>query len=331
LTRWAEYDSIDSIEFSEKMQNIISVSRRTDIPAFYADWFVKRLKERFVIVQHPYTKMMHSVSLMPEDILGIVFWSKNFSPLLSRIEEIEKVSRRLFFHFTITGMSKDIELLTPHFQEAIEDLIFLARRYSPDYIIWRFDPICITNKISFQEQRDLFSRCAERLKGFIHTCYISFVHPYNKTIKGFQRYTAHRLLEITDKEKRSYAHELVEIARTYGIRLHACCNDYLLSEEILKGSCINKNNFLHAWELTGFGNGKRSPTRSECVCTRSVDIGAYNTCPHGCVYCYANSDKEKSVSFYKMHDPEWNALDRNVEGCESFKPRINLYERVCNI
>jgi hypothetical protein len=158
LTRDVEYDSIDSIELNEKMQNIISVSRRTDIPAFYVDWFVKRLKKRFVIVQHPYTKMMHSISLMPEDILGIVFWSKNFSPLLSRIEEIEKVTRRLFFHFTITGMSKDIELLTPPFEQAVEDFIFLARRYSPDHIIWRFDPICITDKISFREQRELFYR-----------------------------------------------------------------------------------------------------------------------------------------------------------------------------
>lgn len=314
------------------MKNIISVSRRTDIPAFYTDWFVRRLKEQYVYVKHPYTKEVFYVSLKPEDILGIVFWSKNFSPLLSRIDEIEKITKNLFFHFTITGMSKEIEVNTPSHKEAIRDLIFISKRYSPNNIIWRFDPICITDKLSFQEHIESFIRCAEELKGYIHTCYISFVNPYYKVIKNFERYTSHMLLDIPVEEKRNCAKQLVQIAEQYGLQLYACCNDYLFSEatlslipslkkgeegrflnKIQKGSCINKNHLAEIWGIKGLNYELPSPTRKECACTKSIDIGAYDTCPHGCIYCYANTDKEKAMSFYKDFNPEWEAMDREIK------------------
>jgi hypothetical protein len=335
----------------KSMQNIISVSRRTDIPAFYTDWFVRRLKERCVFVRHPYTKEIFYVSLKPEDILGIVFWSKNFSPLLSRIDDIERVTKNLFFHFTITGISKEIEVNTPSYKEAIEDLIFIAERYSPDNIIWRFDPICITDKISFQEHIESFMRCAGRLKGYVYTCYISFVNPYYKVVKNFQKYTTHKLLNISVEEKKTSASQLAPLARQYGIKLYACCNDYLLSTpcvsppltgdpksspplmggdrgegeagrddfsrpfsgSIQKASCINLNYLSGIWGLEGIDYEKPSPTRKECACTKSIDIGAYDTCPHGCIYCYANTDKEKAMSFYKDFNPDWDALDGDVE------------------
>lgn len=295
------------------MKNIISVSRRTDVPAFYSDWLVRRLKEGYVYVRHPYTKEVFYVSLMPENILGIVFWSKNFSPMLSRIDEIEMVTKRLYFHFTITGISKDIEISTPYCEEAIKDLIFISKRYSPNNIIWRFDPICITDKISFQEHVESFIRCAEELKGYAHTCYISFVNPYYKVIKNFERYTTHQLLDISVDEKRTYAEQLAILAKQYGLQLYACCNDYLLSNEIGKASCINRNHFAEIWGIKGLDYETPSPTRKECACTKSIDIGAYDTCPHGCIYCYANTDKEKAISFYKNFNPDWDALDGEAE------------------
>ena len=298
------------------MKNIISVSRRTDIPAFYTDWFIRRLTEQYVFVKNPYTKEFVCISLRPEDILGIVFWSKNFSSLLSRIDDVEKATKRLFFHFTITGLSKDIEINTPSYKEAIKDLIFIAKRYSPSNIIWRFDPICITDKISFQEHIESFRQCAEKLKGYVHTCYISFVHPYYKAIKNFPKYTTHKLLDICIEEKKGYSRQLAILARQYGLQIYACCNDYLLSDDVLKGGCININYLSSVWGLERLSNEKSTPTRKECICTKSIDIGAYDTCPHGCIYCYANSDKEKSTSFYKNHNPEWNALDGDVEDYE---------------
>ncbi|MBI5408501.1 MAG: DUF1848 domain-containing protein [Nitrospirae bacterium] len=353
------------------MSCLLSASRRTDVPAFYMDWFMKRLREQYLFVKHPYTGGYFHVSLKPENLLGIVFWSKDFSPLLSRLDEIEKVTHNLFFHFTITDLPEDIEANTPPFQEVVKDFIFLAERYSPDCVIWRFDPLCITDKISFGYHKEAFRQCMEMLKGHCHTCYISFVNPYYKVIKNFERYTSHRLLDIPVEEKRSYAKRLAEVAARYGIRMYACCNDYLLSDEsnpplplfkntpltpldrgddrplnplliegnspplekglgsrccealqrevggfsdkIQKASCINLNNLSRVWGLEGIDYEKPSPTRKECACTKSIDIGAYDTCPHGCIYCYANTDKEKAVAFHSAFNPDWNALDTNID------------------
>ncbi len=299
-------------------------------------------------MKHPYTGEYFLVSLKPKNILGIVFWSKDFSPLLSRIEEIEKVTHNLFFHFTITGLPEDIEANTPPFHEAVKDFIFLTERYSPAHIIWRFDPLCITDRISFEDHLESFRKIAAMLKGYCHTCYISFANLYYKVIKNFERYTTHRLVDIPVENKRAYAKQLSGIAARYGIRIYACCNDYLLSDEknpplplpspargeglttsppstggdkgegktphkIQKASCINLNHLAGVWGLEGVNHEKPSPTRKECACTRSIDIGAYDTCPHGCIYCYANTDKEKAVAFHKEFNSAWNAMETHID------------------
>ena len=126
------------------MAPVISASRRTDIPGFYSEWFVNRLRAGFVYVQQPYSGRMSRVSLLPGDVSALVFWSKNYGPLLGRLEDVEKTTRNLFFHFTITG-NHELEFHVPDPKEAIRDYIHIARRYSPDHIIWRYDPVCITD------------------------------------------------------------------------------------------------------------------------------------------------------------------------------------------
>ncbi|HEX9135555.1 MAG TPA: DUF1848 family protein, partial [Nitrospirota bacterium] len=137
------------------MPHVISASRRTDIPAFYADWFVNRLKAGSVRVQQPYTKKPICVSLKPEDVDAIVFWSKNYAPLLNKLEAIEETTKNLFFHFTITA-NRELEFNTPDYKNAIKDYIFINRRYSPEHIIWRYDPICVTDKLSFEIHEERF-------------------------------------------------------------------------------------------------------------------------------------------------------------------------------
>jgi len=291
------------------MKSIISTSRRTDIPAFYTDWFINRLKAGFVYVRHPFTRKWQKISLKPEDIGVVVFWSKNYSPLLRRIEEIEKIIPNLFFHFTITG-NKILEPNVPDYKEAIENFIFISKRYSPKHIIWRFDPICVTNKLSFSYYQDKFIKCAEKLQGYTQTCYISFANLYKKVLINFKRFTNQIPLEISQVEKRRFAYKLAEIAEKYNITLYACCNDYLLSEKIKKASCINGYYLGNLFNIPL--ETKPAATRKECACTKSIDIGAYDTCVHGCVYCYANLDKEKAKKFYKNFSPEWNSMERNV-------------------
>jgi hypothetical protein len=292
------------------MGYVISVSRRTDIPAFYSEWFIRRLKEGFVYVQHPYSRRWLKVSLTPDDIDAIVFWSKDYSPLLSMLEEIERYSRNLFFHFTITG-NRELEPHTPEWVEASKDFIYIARRYSPDRIIWRYDPICITDRLSFEYYLDNFRRCIEMLKGYANMCYISFANPYRKVMLNLKRYKGQSLLELSNEKKKEYALQLAIIAEKYGIRMYACCNDYLVSEEIMKGSCID-GNYLSRIFNTAI-SAQKAPSRKECACTKSIDIGAYNTCPHGCFYCYANAERAKVALSFKKHNPQWNSLCKDVK------------------
>ncbi len=247
-----------------------------------------------------------------DDIHSIVFWSKNFSPLISRIGEIERAAKNLFFHFTITGIPEEIEQNTPEYKETLQDFIYLSKRYSPDRIVWRFDPVCITDRLPFDYYEEMFLKCAEKLEGSCVKCYVSFVQKYKKVLSNFENYSTHAFVDIDMELQKEYAGRLGRIAEKNGIRLYACCNDHLLSDAVHKGSCINSR------ELTELFNdysvsSPPAPTRKECACTKSIDIGSYDTCPHGCLYCYANADKLKAKAVYEKMDMNWNALGFNVE------------------
>jgi hypothetical protein len=292
------------------MPQVISISRRTDIPAFYPDWLVNRLKAGMVFVRHPFVNKLLRVSLRPEDVSAMVFWSKNYSPLLSRLEAIENTTRNLFFHFTITA-NRELEFHTPDYRDAIRDYIYLAGQYSPEQLVWRYDPIAITDRLSFGLNEERFVRCAELLKGRARKCIISFVHPYKKVLTNLKKYTDHSLIDLSEENKRAYAKRLAERAEAYGINLYACCSDYLVSDKIQKASCIDGRSLSGLFKTPI--DTRRAGTRKECACTKSVDIGAYDTCAHGCVYCYANADKDRATAALTRHNAAWNALHMQVD------------------
>jgi hypothetical protein len=296
------------------MAQVISASRRTDIPGFYSEWLLNRLKAGFVYVQQPYSGRMSRVSLKPEDVTALFFWSKNYRPLLSKLESVEKTTKNLFFHFTITA-NRELEVHAPDPDEAVKDYIFISRRYSPDHIIWRYDPICITDKLSFEAHSERFVRLATLLKGHVTRCIISFAHPYKKSLANFRRYTDHTLTELSWDAKREYAGRLAAIAEKFGITLYACCNEHLVHERIEKASCIDGVYLSRLFNAPI--DTRPAATRKECGCSKSADIGAYDTCGHGCVYCYANMDKDRACSNVEKHNPEWNSLKMNVAETES--------------
>jgi hypothetical protein len=308
------------------MPQVISASRRTDIPAFYPGWFLNRLKAGYVFVKNPYSQKLFRVSLRPEDVSAFVFWSKNYSPLLSKLESVEKTTKNLFFHFTITA-NNELELDTPYFSDAIRDYLFIVRRYSSEQIVWRYDPICITDKLPFEVHEERFMRCAEMLMGYSRKCIISFVHPYKKVLANLEKHTDHTILELSTEKKKEYAIRLATRADAYGIQLYTCCNDYLLSNTILKASCID-GQYLSTTFKTAVDT-RQTATRKECACTISIDIGAYDTCAHGCIYCYANSDKDKAREAQQRQNLEWNALGVNVTEDADFAREAQhpLFER----
>jgi len=296
------------------MSRVISASRRTDIPAFYSEWFKNRLKAGHVFVQHPFTGRFSRVSLRPEDVSALVFWSKNYQPLLDKLEIVEQTTRNFLFHFTITA-NRDLESGTPDYKDAIRDYRYLVARYSPEQLVWRFDPICVTDKLSFEAHEERFVRCAELLKGRTRRCTISFVHPYKKALINLKKYSGHSLLELTLEKKREYAHRLAQRAGRYGIQLLACCNDYLVSEQVGKARCIDGQQLSRIFNAPI--DARAAASRKECACAKSTDIGAYDTCAHGCVYCYATTDRLRASAALMRHDPEWNSLARQVASAET--------------
>jgi len=295
------------------MSHVISASRRTDIPAFYTDWLLTRLKAGYVYVQHPFTRKLFTVSLKQENVSAIVFWSKHYAPLLSRLESVERTTKNLFFHFTITGLA-ELESNVPDVRSACRDFVFLAGRYSPEQIVWRYDPICITDKLPFELFEERFALCCELLKGHARRCFISFVHPYKKVLTNLGKYSGQQLAEVATGKKREYAHRLAAHAEPYGIRLFACCNDDLVSGHLRKASCID-GRLLSMLFKTPI-DARTASSRKECACTKSIDIGAYDTCAHGCLYCYATVDKRRAESVHQRHNPEWNSLTRHVDETE---------------
>ena len=297
------------------MKHIISASRRTDIPAFFTDWFIKRLEQRSVLVKNPYSGRVREVSLLPAHVHSIVLWSKDFRPLLRRIDEVEKHAPNLFFHFTTTGIPKALEQQTPDMKDAVKDFIFISNRYSPGHIIWRFDPVVITDRLPFEFYEDNFARLAGALKGHTTECYFSFMEPYKKVLRNFGKYTDHKLVELSTEKRQEYAGRLSAIAEKNGMKLVACCNEYLVNGDIGMAKCIDGERLARLFKDMDLST-KPAPTRKGCGFAQAIDIGAYDTCAHGCLYCYANSDKEKAKRFLKSFHSEWKGLGFEGEKTE---------------
>lgn len=282
---------------------IISASRRTDIPAFYSRWFMDKVKKGKVLAYNPFNGLKKEISLKPEDVDAVVFWSKNFGPLIGYLDEL-KSRYRLYFLFTITGLSGLLEdrVIAP--DEAVRQFIEMSRKFSPGHVQWRFDPIVITSVTGPEFYLENFVNLARRLQGYTLRCYISFATLYGKVQRNFrllEKQKGIRLIPWEEGEKREFANRLGAIAREYGIAVYSCCNDYLLGDYVIKGSCVDLNaiNELYSCDI----KAPLNPTRPGCGCYKSVDIGVYNTCPHGCYYCYANADLRKAQENYKSHDP----------------------------
>ena len=287
------------------MKRIISVSRRTDIPAFYGDWFMSRLKEGFAGVVNPFSGKKYIVSLKPRDVVCFVFWSKNFSPFIKNLKVIDGLGYKFYFNYTVTALPSILENNVEK-QSAIKALKQLSRTYSSRHINWRFDPIIISNVHGRDFYIRAFEELASEFAGFVERCYFSFVTEYNKVKRNFgelQRSTNVKITDCSEDFKLDLANELAAIAERFGIRMFSCCGDYLVNNSIKKAHCIDGSIIESLFFPEGLKYSEK-PTRKECGCTESIDIGTYDTCPHGCVYCYANANKHEAYKAFKNHDKD---------------------------
>lgn len=270
---------------------ILSVSRRTDIPNYYSDWFYNRIKEGFLYVRNPMNiHQVSKISLSPEVVDCIVFWTKNPEPMMERLDELRDY--KYYFQFTLTGYGNDVEKNIPSKKEhMIPVFIKLSKQIGADKVIWRYDPIFF-NKIYTQEYHlKTFEYIASGLKGCTKKCVISFADMYAKNKRNMDRLG---IQNTSDNEIKRFAIQLNNIAHNYGIEIATCAEKIDLSEYGIKhNSCIDQK---LVQSIVGYQiqTQKDKNQRQECGCVESVDVGCYNTCKSGCKYCYANYS-EKSV------------------------------------
>jgi DNA repair photolyase len=286
--------------------HLISASRRTDIPAFYAAWFMERIRAGTVSWVNPFRGGVSRISMLPEDVAAIVFWTRNFSPMMRHLEELEGRGHRTLVHFTLTGLPRRFETHVPSVRAAVKQMRLLSAHIGGEKVLWRYDPILISRECDRDFHRRNFALLARELEGVTRQCSISFVEIYGKVRRSFEK-RGLPLPETEFEERRRFVDELAGIASARGITMKACCSDDLLSERVEKARCVDREQVLQICPGLKL-EAPLAPTREECGCSRSYDIGVYDSCLHGCLYCYATRDREIARTRHAIHDPSGACL-----------------------
>ena len=272
---------------------IISASRRTDIPAFYATWFMERIREGTVSVKNPFNpSQMKRVSLRPEDLSAIVFWTRDCHPMLNHLEELDHHGFKYLFLYTITGYGPPLEMYAPLLESAVSAFRKLSQRIGRERVIWRFDPVIYVEEQGEDWITSRFEKIATSLRCDTRRVIISFLDLYKKVIKrltALEKTTGYRVSDISHRKEtiRRIAIALAEIARSNNLEIYSCAEKMGLEGfGISPGKCID-GDLLNTIFGLHLKVEKDKNQRDLCNCTISQDIGEYDTCHHHCVYCYA--------------------------------------------
>jgi DNA repair photolyase len=277
---------------------IIQTGMRTDIPAFYSDWFANRLREGFVLVRNPYNpSAVTRYNLNPDVVDMIGFCSKNPAPMLKYMDLLKPYGQ--YWFVTITPYGKEIEPNVPDKETVMETFCRLSKIVGVNSIGWRYDPILIDQTWSVDRHIEVFSYMAAKLAGFTKICVISFIDLYEKVKRNFPEA---RTVSLDDQKTITSA--FVKIGKQNDIVIKPCGESKSL--ETLGADCSGCMT-VRTFE-TAIGQNLKVPpnpnNRKECACYLTGDIGAYNTCGHLCRYCYANADRNVVLRNMNLHDPE---------------------------
>ena len=286
---------------------ILQTGNRTDIPAFYSEWFANRLREGYVLVRNPFNpESVTRYVLDPSVVDLIVFCSKNPAPMLPYMDLLSPY--RQYWFMTITPYGKDIEPNVPDKEQVMETFRKLSSLVGPDNMCWRYDPILIDEVWTEERHIESFASMCRTLAGSTHTAVISFIDLYEKVKRN---YPEARTVPLSVQLKLTEA--LVKIAREYGMTIKPCGESPLLASVGADCSgCMTQKVFE-----TAIGQNLLLPpnpkNRKECSCYLTSDIGVYNTCSHFCRYCYANADRDAVRAARKLHDPQSPLLIGHVQ------------------
>lgn len=277
---------------------IINTGQRTDIPAFYAEWFANRIKEGFVCVRNPYNlNQVSKYKLEPSVVDVIGFCTKNPAPMFPYMDLLKDYGQ--YWFVTLTPYGKDIEPNVPDKHRLIEDFKKLSTIVGIDSVGWRYDPIFLSDIYTIDYHLHAFRQIAEELKGYTKTVVISFIDLYPKVKVNFPE-----AREVSQADRLHIGREIIKIANVNGMSVKPCAE----GDELAKfgadcSGCMKISDYEKA-----IGRRlivpKKKGARAECACYLSCDIGAYNTCMHLCKYCYANAEPTVIFKQNKLHDPE---------------------------
>ena len=287
---------------------IINVGGRTDIVNYYSDWLFKRFEQGFVYSRNPfYPNYVYKYELNPNIVDCVVFCSKNYKPILANLHKITD-NYKVFCHYTITAYSKDIEPNVPDIEESIKTLIELSNVVGKSRIAWRYDPILLTKFYTIEKHLETFDFIARELSPYVSFCIFSFVEMYKKLETNMPE-----IIPFTQETKSEILTGLGETSQKYGLKIQTCAagEDYS-KYGILQSGCITSKILSDANSLY-FKKVPHKGNRKNCKCMPTRDIGAYDTCPNGCKYCYANRNPSVAHKNMKLHNPDSPILIGNIK------------------
>ena len=285
---------------------ILQTGLRTDIPAFYAHWFLNRLAEGYVLSRNPYNGQITRYRLSPDVVDCIGFCTKNPAPMLPHLDKLAAFGQHWFV--TITPYGTDIEPHVPPKEQVIADFRRLSEYLGPRCVTWRYDPILLTEVYTLERHLADFAAMCAALAGATDPCVISFIDLYDKVKRNFPEART-----VCREDRFLLGREMCVIAARHGIRLQSCCEgDELAPYGVDCSGCMTISTYEKALGCRLLVP-KQPRTSRGCLCHLSADIGAYNTCGHGCRYCYANYNEESVRRAVAQHDPRSPLLVGQVQ------------------
>ncbi|TVL65624.1 hypothetical protein A9X75_11250 [Brachyspira hyodysenteriae] len=313
---------------------IVSASRRTDIPSYYSEWFFNRIKEKYVLVRNPINiYQVSKIDISPDIVDCIVFWSKNPAPMLDKLDLLKHY--KYYFQFTVTSYGDDIEKKVPSKNDKIFDTFKkLSDKIGSKKVIWRYDPIMITDKYNIDYHKKYFEKIAKHLHNYTQRCTISFMDIYAKVKRNMKNINFY---DINNDENMilDLTKFMSEVTKSYNMSIDTCAETMDLSKfGITHGKCIDDKLIS---DIVGYDikANKDKNQRLPCGCIESFDIGAYNTCLSKCVYCYANYSEKKIDEMHSKYDktspllcdsltPKDKITDKKVSSFKTVQPHLNL-------
>ena len=294
---------------------------------------MNRIRAGFCDVPNPFnTKQISRVSLKPEDVDAVVFWSKNPSPLFDYLDELDELGIRYYFQFTLNNYPYALEPGVPSVDDRLATFRRLAKRLGPIRVIWRYDPIIISNFTSVEFHRERFKSLASDLNGATNRVMVSLCDFYQKTDRRLSALEQEGYK--FDKETAS-SHEVAKllsdmaaIAKSHDMEIFSCAEDIDFSNlGIRPGMCVDAELVKRIWSISVCST--KDPTqRKHCRCVVSKDIGMNDTCMHGCRYCYSTRNNALAERRYSEHDPNsaaiWGHSDISAESTDGIPLQTRL-------